>query len=95
MEILLSLFSPTEWAWDHTCSPDIAKRPNDISLHQNKGKTGIWAPDPRLIQERDSANTLVESLIQQGTPLPEGGIEVGITVPVVYLSHGKGEEFSF
>lgn len=38
---------------------------------------------------------MVKSLIQQGTPLPEGGIEVGITVPVVYLSHGKGEEFKF
>lgn len=44
---------------------------------------------------REGPNTLVKSLIQQGTPLPEGGIEVGITVPVVYLSHGKGEEFNF
>lgn len=53
MEILLSLFPPTEWAWDHTCSPDIAKRPNDISLQQNKWKPGIWAPDLQSDSERD------------------------------------------
>lgn len=32
------------WAVGHNRSLVLGKRPNDISLHQNKWKPGIWAP---------------------------------------------------